>query len=72
MTRTPICLVIIINGKPGTIKITERGKQIVHLQTNIILLGLKKAIDITLNFNNRGPLQGVLLINIQGRGVYTK
>ena len=30
------------------IQIKERGNQIVHLQTNIILLGLQKASDFTL------------------------
>ena len=38
----------------------REGKQILHLETNDILLGLKKAFDVTLNFNYRGPecLQG--------------
>ena len=34
---------------------TKRGKAIVHLPTNIILLGLQKAFDINLNINYRGP-----------------
>ena len=44
--------------KPDRIRITSRDKQTVHLQSNIVLLGLKKAFDL-LNINNRGPFYRV-------------
>ena len=36
---------------------TERGKQIVHMNANITLVGIIKACDVTLDFNARGPSQ---------------
>ena len=41
----------------------ERDKQIVHLKTQIILLGKQKVFDVTLNFHNGGALY----MNIEGQ-----
>ena len=52
--------------KTEEIKITEMGNQIVHLSTNIILLGLQEALDGTLNLNYRGPVYRVLIYEYGG------
>ena len=46
-----------------------REKQIVHLYADLILLGLQKPFDVTLNFME-GLYKGHLSMNIEGRGVY--
>ena len=43
----------------------------IHLSTNIILLGLQKAFDVTLNFKYRGPFLEPLCMNIEGHEVST-
>ena len=37
------------------IETTERGKQVEHLKTTIILLGLKTEFDFALNVSIKGP-----------------
>ena len=46
---------------PERLKITERDKQMVPLQTNIISIGIQKAFDVTLNLkkNTEGPYRRV-------------
>ena len=52
---------------PARIQMTERGKKIVHMQKNNILLGLKN-FDVSLNFDYREPLLRPLIYDY--RGVY--
>ena len=49
----------------------KRGIQIVHLRTDMILLGLEKGVRCYLKFQLRGPLYiSPIYMHIKGRGVY--
>ena len=48
----------------------KEGQTYSALCTNIILLGPSNAFGVTINFNYRGHIKSVLIMNTGGRGVY--